>query len=317
MPASRVLAGKTTIKTAVVMPEGSTWTAILHAMSKEVEQRTHGNVAFKIYAGGISGDEPDVIRKMHVNRIQAAGFSGIGLGMILPEIRILESVLLFQTHAQIDHVRKALSDYFAQQYAQKGFVFLGFFEAGFTYVFSKKPMTSLAQIQDLKMWVWKGDRIAEGFLKIAGTQAVPLHMTDVNTGLETGMIDTFYAPPLAAVALQWYARVDAMLDYPLVNSMGAFLVRQKTFQRLTDEEQAILKEAVQTYCAKLVAQTRKENQEARAVLAETGIQLIQPTPEIRRHLGESAQKALYENIPDLYSQELLDRVRKLLAEMGS
>jgi TRAP-type C4-dicarboxylate transport system substrate-binding protein len=317
MLSTPALAGQTTIKTAVVMPEGSTWTGILYEMAREVQERTKGGVKFKIYPGGVSGDEPDVIRKMHVNRIQAAGFSGIGLGMILPQIRIFESVLLFQSYAQIDLARESFFDHFAQQYEQKGFILLGFFEAGFTYIFSKKPLTNLKEIHDLKMWVWKGDRIGEGFLKIAGVQAVPLHMTDVITGLETGMIDTFYSPPLAAVALQWYARVDCMLDFPLVNSLGAFLVRKKTFQRLSPAEQTILKDAVQKYSAKLVGQTRMENQEALLVLQEAGIRIVKPTPEIRDHFEESARKAIADNIPGLYSQALLDQVRKTIAESGN
>ena len=42
------------------------------------------------------------------------------------------------------------------------------------------------------MWVWEGDRLAENFLSTAGVRPTPLHVADVNTGLETGMIDSFY-----------------------------------------------------------------------------------------------------------------------------
>ena len=49
------------------------------------------------------------------------------------------------------------------------------------------------------MWVWKGDRVAETLLSNFGVRTTPLHIAEVNTGLETGMIDAFYSPPLAAI----------------------------------------------------------------------------------------------------------------------
>ena len=94
-------AGPTEIKIAVVMPEGSTWTNTLHELAHALKKETGGEVEFKIYAGGISGDEVDVLRKMRVNRLHAGGFSGVGLGLVLPEIRVLEAPLLFNTYEEV------------------------------------------------------------------------------------------------------------------------------------------------------------------------------------------------------------------------
>ncbi len=307
-------AADTTIKVAVVMPEGSTPTNVLHQLSDHVQKETKGEVSFKIYAGGISGDEPDVIRKMRANRIQAAGFSGIGLGLILPEIRILESVLLFDTHGEIDTVKEALFDHFAAQFEKKGYVLLGFFEAGFTYIYAKKPLNSSKDFQSLKMWAWKGDKVAEQFFRKLSVPAFPLPVTDVNTGLETGMINGFYSPPLAAIALQWYDRVEYMLDYPLVDSNGAFLMNKRAFYRLTETNQKILKDSVRNYCQILVDKTRKENAEAKAVIKESGVKVISPTEELIAFLKAGAQEGNQANIPALYSRELFDQVKKIIAE---
>ncbi|MFC1887114.1 TRAP transporter substrate-binding protein DctP, partial [Thermodesulfobacteriota bacterium] len=57
------------IKIALVAPEGSTWTNTLYEMAKEVDKQTQSEVTFKIFAGGVSGDEADVLRKMRVNLI--------------------------------------------------------------------------------------------------------------------------------------------------------------------------------------------------------------------------------------------------------
>jgi len=304
----------TMIKVALVTPEGSTWTNTLYQMADEVERKTGGEITFKIYAGGISGDELDVLRKIRVNRIHAAGFSGVGLGVILPEIRILEAPLMFQNYAEVDYVKDKLSDRLSAGFEKKGFVLLGFAEAGFVYFFSKSPMDTIGGVGAAKMWAWNGDPVAETFLKSFGIKTYPLHLTDVNTGLETGMIDSFYAPPLAAVAFQWYAKVDSMLDYPMVNSTGALLMKKSIFNRLSPANQAILRDAGEKYCDELIRLSRRDNEEARVVLKEEEIQFTQPSADLTVLFRKRAQETYLKNIPKLYSRELFDQVQSHLNE---
>ncbi len=306
--------GVSVIKVALITPEGSTWTNTLYKMAEEVTQRTNGEVEFKIYAGGISGDELDVLRKMRVNRIQAAGFSGVGLGVLLKKIRILEAPLLFKSYGEIDFIKEALYNEFASDFEKKGYVLLGFAEAGFVYFFSKANLSKPDTLKDVKMWVWKGDSVAETFLTTFGIRTFPLHLTDVNTGLETGMIDSFYSPPLAAVAFQWFSRVGYVLDYPMVNSTGAFLLKKKAFDRLSEKNKKILKEVAKRYCDELVRLSRRDNSEALEVLKEAGIEFVSPTNEKIAAFEQNAIKTYEKNIPLLYSRELYDRVKELLKE---
>ena len=308
------LAGST-IKVALVTPDGSTWTNTIREMAKEVQKKTNRDVNFKIYAGGIKGDELDVLRQMRANRIHASGFSGVGLGIILPQIRILEAPLLFKNYAEIDHVKARLFDQFAADLEKKGYVLLGFAEAGFVYFYSKKSLEGPEALKSLKMWAWKGDPVAETFLKTFGIRTYPLHLADVNTGLETGMIDSFYSPPLAAVAFQWTTRVEHILDYPMVNSTGALLISKRMFYRLSAENQEILRVLSLKYCDKLVALTRKENKEAMAELTKAGIQIDTPTEDQIALFTENAEKTYEKNIPSLYSRELFEQVNGILKEL--
>jgi len=309
-----IQAAPTEIKIAVVMPEGSTWTNTLHDFADAVAKETKGEVAIKIYAGGVSGDEVDVLRKMRVNRLHAGGFSGVGLGMVLPEIRVLEAPLLFDSYEEVDYVKERMFDYFAQRFEEKGYVLLGFAEAGFVYVFSQRPLNSVADMRETKMWVWKGDRVAENFLEAFGIQGYPLQLADVNTGLDTGMIDSFYSPPLAAVAFQWYARVQYMLDFPMVNATGALLMNKRTFYDLAPEHREIVGRLAKQYAARLVQLTRRDNAEAIQVLSEAGIVRIPPTPEQTASFKRNAEKNYAMSMPSLYSKELFDQVRGLIAE---
>ncbi len=309
-----VHAKPTVIKIATVTPEGSTWTKILYQFAKEVKKQTGGDIDIKIYAGGVSGDEMDVLRKMRVNRIHAAGFSGVGLGVLLPEIRILEAPLLFKDYGEIDHVKTALFNEFSAGFDKKGYVLLGFVEAGFVYFYARDNLSGTKALAAVKMWAWKGDPVAQTFLETFGIRTYPLHLTDVNTGLETGMIDAFYSPPLAAVAFQWYSRIRYMLDFPMVNSTGALLMSKKMFLKLSEKNQTIVRDLARKYSQELVERTRKDNDEALTILKASGIEFVSPTADQVSAFKKNAKKTYEKSIPGLYSEKLFNRVSDILSK---
>ncbi len=309
-----VYAQKTVIKIALVTPEGSTWTNTLRRMVDEVRTKTDGEIDLKVYAGGISGDELDVIRKIQAGLINAAGFSGVGLGVLLPKIRILEAPLLYKSYEEIDFVKERLYKEFTYDFEKQGYILLGFAEAGFVYFFSSHEISGPDDLKKIKMWVWKGDSVAQTFFSTLGIKTFPLHLADVSTGLETGMIDSFYSPTLAAVAFQWYTKINNMLDYPMVNSTGALLMSKKTFEQLSEQNQSILKEAAKKYCAELIRLTRRDNDEARAILKESGVKFVLPSKLEVSSFEENAKKTYEINIPELYSKDLFNRVQEILKE---
>jgi len=309
---NKIAIATTTVKVAVVMPDGSTWTNSLRNMASEIEKQTVGEIKFKIYAGGISGDEVDVIRKMQVNRIHAAGFSGVGLGILLPKIRILEAPMLYKNYEEIDLVKEKLYNEFSEDFAKRGYVLLGFVEAGFVYFFSKKTMSGPDGIKNIRMWVWKSDTVAKTTLETFGIKTYPLHLADVNTGLETGMIDSFYSPPLAAIVFQWFSKIQYFLDYPVVNSTGALLIKKSIFDKLSKKNQKIFKKTAKKYCRELVRLARKENKKAFAVLKKEDIIFESPTRNQIFSFNEDAKEIYKKSIPQLYSKELFNRIQDIL-----
>src|SRR5262245_23031855 len=81
---------QTTIKIATLAPEGSSWMKLFHEWRKAVEARTEGRVKIKFYAGGVQGDEKDVLRKIKLGQLAGAAVTGIGLSNVAPEVRSLE-----------------------------------------------------------------------------------------------------------------------------------------------------------------------------------------------------------------------------------
>jgi TRAP-type C4-dicarboxylate transport system substrate-binding protein len=307
--------GKTKIKFATVAPDGSTWMKVMKEFSQAVEDSTEGRVEFRIYPGGVAGDEMVVLRKIRVGQLHSGGFTGVGLGEILPEVRILDAPHLFRSHAEVDYVTDELFDYFAQKFEEKGFILLGWAEVGFVYIFSNTAITSLDDMTGIKMWMWEGDPIAEATFASLDLSPIPLSLTDVLTSLQTNLVNGVYVSPLACVALQWHTRVKYMLDFPLANSNGAVLLSKKQFMKLSEEDQQILRKISRNYFSKLTQMSREDNKKSLELIREEGIQFssIKDKSKIA-NFYEAGKKTRRKLIGKLYDEQFLNQVEGKIKE---
>lgn len=309
-----ILAQKYTIKFATLAPEGSTWLKVMEELNENVKQLTGGNVKFKIYPGGIQGDEKDVLRKIRLGQLHSAGFTGVGMGEILSEARILDSPMLFRNNAEVDYISALLYDEFSKKFEEAGYVLLGWTEVGFVYVFGNKPILNLQDLKGTKMWMWEGDPIAEATFNALGVSPIPLSITDVLTSLQTNLIEAVYSSPLANVTLQWYTRVKYMMDVPLADAAGAVLVSKKMFDKMPESYQNILREQGKEHMRRLVELGRQDNEESVKLMQKNGIEIVTVPQENLDQFYIAGEKARRNLVGKLYDQQLLDQVENLLAE---
>jgi len=302
-----------TIKFATVAPEGSLWMNTMKELDKTIREKTQGKIVFRVYAGGVAGDELDALRKIRIGQLQSAAFSGVGFGQILPAVRVLDLPFLFRNDEEIDRVHRDLEGFFADQFRQKDFELLSWAEVGNVHLFSQQPIRKVSDLARLKVWTWSGDPIAKETFSVMGTHPIPLAITDVTTALNTGMIDTVYAPPLGAIALQWNVSAKYMTSLPLAHSTGAVLISRSFAQKLPAEQLKIVKDEFHASMERLTAELRKQTQESIALLEKGGIQVL-PMPqgadleEFYRVHDQVAQALTGK----LYPKEVLDRVYALL-----
>ncbi|MDE3058845.1 MAG: TRAP transporter substrate-binding protein DctP [Bacteroidota bacterium] len=307
-----------TIKFATLAPEGSTWMNVMHEYDNAIRKESGGRLGFKIYAGGVAGDEQDVLRKIRLGQYHSAGFTGVGMGKIAPEVRILDSPFLFKSHAEVDYILDKFDGEFRKAFEDNGFVLLGWAEVGYVYVFTNKPITKVRDLDGVKMWMWEGDPVAEATFKALQVKPFPLSITDVLTSLQTGLIDGVYTSPLAAVSLQWFTSVKYMLDVPLTNSMGAVLIAKREFDRLPSDLQQILLNDGKKYLQKLTELSRKDNGKSLQILKKNHITFTKPASEKdAQQYDEIGATARQYMAGKLYSADLLQQLEKALADFRS
>ncbi len=304
-----------TIKFATVAPEGSTWLNIMREYDAAVREESGGRLRFKIYGGSTQGPDDVVLRKIRLGQLQSAGFTGVGLGKITPMVRILEVPFLFRNYEEVDHLYETLEEEFREAFEEGDYVLLGWTEVGFVHVFANKPVRTLADLRGVRMWMWEEDPVAEAMFKALNVNAIPLSIIDVLTSLQTGLIDGAYAPPYAAIVLQWFTRVKYMMGVPIADAAGAVVISKKMFDSLPADLQEILLRNGKKYMRMLTEKNRQDNSSSIKTLKKNGIEVIEiSSPKTLKTFVDAGRKARQSLVGKLYDQAFLDRVEKVLTE---
>jgi TRAP-type transport system periplasmic protein len=304
------------IKFSTLAPEGSSWMKSLRRFSGKVKKATEGNVSFKFYPGGVSGDEIDVIRKMRIGQLHGAGFTGVGLGAVLPEVRVLDLPFLFQSDQEIEHVYQAMNEYFVERFEKKGYILLGWVPVGWIHFLSQKPIQTVADLRASKPWLWEGDPLVEQAYEGLDVQPIPLSITDVLLSLQTGMMDTVYSSTQGALVLQWFTKVKHITRLRMGYATGGVLISKRKFEKLPPAYQEALRKIGSECLTELATVIRKDNLKAEKVLENNGIKWVpQPDPAALKEFQQAGVTARQNLSGKLFSPKLLNRVLRHLDEV--
>ncbi len=309
-------------KVASLAPEGSVWTKRFRDFAREVEEKSNGEIGFKIYAGGVMGDDRAMYRKMRIGQLHGGGFTMTGIGEIVPDFRVLGIPFQFNSYDEVDHVKEKLLPRLKEEFDKKGMVLMAITEVGFIYTMSTTPITTLAELKKSKAWAPEGDPISMVLLETVGVTPIPLSIPDVLTSLQTGLINTAFNSFYGSIVLQWFTRISYITDIPFAYAYGAFILDKKTFSKLPPEYAEMMKAATRTNFSKLIDDTRKSNEEALQVLLNNGIKLVKITPMARVELQNNYREmTVAKLIDDAFSKSIYEEAMKHLdnyhKEMGA
>lgn len=262
------------IKIATVAPDGSRWMLEMRAGAAEVLARTDGRVAIKFYPGGVMGSDAQVLRKVRIGQLQGGAFTAGGLGERYGALNLYGIPLLFHSLDEVDAVRAELDGELAAGLERAGFVSFGFIEGGFANLLAKEPIRTVEDMRRKKVWVPEGDPISFLAMEALGLSPAVLPLTDVLTGLQTGLIDIAFASPVAALVLQWHTKVKYITDLPVSYSMGIFVIETNVFAELAADDQRIVREVMARHIEALDREARDDNRKAAEALAKAGLQTV-------------------------------------------
>ena len=233
-----------TLKIATVTPNGSQWMADMKAGAEEVKERTEGRVQIKFYGGGVKGDDAKVLGQIRIRQLQGGAFTPSALAAQYSDLNLYGMPVVFDSEEEAAFVRSRMDARLSAGLEEAGFVNFGFATSGFANIMSATPVRTLADLKGKRVWVPEGDNISAQSLKALSLNPVTLPLTDVLTGLQTGLIDIVAIPPIVALIMQWHTKVKYVTQVPFVYTLGFMAIDKKTFDKISDEDQAVVREVM-------------------------------------------------------------------------
>ncbi len=308
--APSVRADPVILKMATLAPEGSSWMKLFHEWANAIEKRTEGRVKWKLYSGGVHGDERDMLRKIRLGQLHGAAITTIGLAAIDPDVRTLEASRNYQ---ELDYGRSQLDGLLRKQFADKGYVLIGWGDVGTVHIFSNRPIRTLSDLQQTKMWRWTDDAISGKLLEALGVHGVPLGVPDVLPALSVGSVDAFFASPLSAMALQWSTKASHISSMIVAQATGATVLSNAAWEKVSPADREIILAESKSMETRLIAQVRADNDSALAKMKANGLVVDETPAELVKEMFKRSEPVLMATNATL-SPEMQAKVRTMLEQ---
>ncbi|MES9832467.1 MAG: TRAP transporter substrate-binding protein DctP [Candidatus Thiodiazotropha sp. LLP2] len=304
---------KTTLKIATLAPDGTNWMKQMRTAAKQIDKKTDGRVKIRFYPGGVMGNDNSVLRKIRVGQLQGGAITGGGLSTIYPDAQIYTLPFQFRNLDEVDAVRHVMDKQIIDGLKKEGFISFGLSEGGFAYLLSNSPVKTTDNMKGLKIWIPEGDRVNAKIFGQLGISPIPLPLTDVLTGLQTGLIDTIASAPIGAIALQWHTRVNYLTQVPLAYLYATLVIKEKAFSKLSKADQELVKQTLSSTFINLNKQNRADNIAALSALKKQGIEFVSPSTQQQEAWEMHANSTLKTMRKDgIVNIELLDEMQNLI-----
>ncbi len=263
------------IKIATLAPQNSEWAEKFQKGSIEIQERTENRVKLKFYWGGAQGNAKKILQKIKIRQLHGGTFSPTDFQEVYPDLNIYGLPFLFKDFDEVNYVRDRVDNQLEQGFKKLGFNTYGFAGGGFAYILSNEPIREYEDLKNKKIWLPQGDLISYEAMRSLNLLPVPLPMTDVLTGLQTGLIDIVAIPPVVALALQWHTKVSYMTRVPVLYAMGFLAIDSKIINRINTDDRKVLNEVINRIYSEVDINSQQDSENAYEALSKIGIQEIQ------------------------------------------
>jgi TRAP-type C4-dicarboxylate transport system substrate-binding protein len=216
-----------------------------------------------------------------VDQLQANLLMLSGLSTIDDAFNVFGIPFFFQSDAEGQYVLEKLTPMLDKRLDAKGYKLLAWGSAGWVQLFSKKPMTTLADIKAAKLYTSQGnDRMVQWY-KANGFNPVALNANDIPAQLKltTGMIDAAPSPPYPALLLQIFRDAKYMIDVRFAPLYGAVVLTNEAWNKIEATDRPIVVAAAKNTEKRLLGDAPKLDADSINTMKSRGLTVTAVDPK--------------------------------------
>ena len=278
------------VKLATLVPTGSSWELILKETAVKWSKLSGGRVKVNLYAGGVKGDDPEVVRQMRLETVDAAVLTAVGVAAIDRSVYALGVPMMYNSYEELYYVLDKLRPRLESRLGEKGFVVLNWADGGWVHFFAKSPVATPDDLRKEKLFQWADDSDSIEIWRSAGFNNIrPLPSTELATSIQSGLVTAFGAPPQVAVITQYYNHAKNMTDLKWNLLLGATVIRKAVWERIPAHVRPALIEAAQDAGRRLREDIRGSADKDVAEMKKRGLNVVAVSPAARAQWVKMAE----------------------------
>jgi TRAP-type C4-dicarboxylate transport system substrate-binding protein len=305
-------AATTTLRLGSLAPHNSPWDDALREMASEWREISNGSVQVRIFAGGVAGDEPDMLRKVRIRQLDMVAMTGVGMADVYNGIMALQIPMIYDNEDEFWYVFEKMRPNLEKRIEENGFKVLLWTKIGWLNFFSKQPIITPADLQRQKMFIYAGDADAARVWSSMGFQPVPLSTNDIMTSLQSGMIDAITVSPLTAAAYQWFGAAPNMCDMRWAPLLGGVVVSLNRWNRIPADLRQKLEASAKRIGERMQTEINRADEEAIEIMQSHGLRISNVPPNVRLQWRALAEQGIQTVVGTTIEPQSYEQVKKHL-----
>ncbi len=246
------------------------------AFKQSLEEAKPGHFTVQLYPNRQLGDEKEMVQGLQLGTVDAALITNSIVANVVPQFQINDLPFLYASsedaHQTLDGPK---GDMLFDLLAEKNIVGLAFCESGFrNMINNKRPVTQPADVEGVKYRVMESP-IFIGMFDNLGGSAVPMAWGDVFTAVQQGAIDGLEVPTWVIDGAKLYEVTEYLSLTQHVYTATPFLISKRVFDKLSADDQALVRDAARSACSAERAFAETQEQALIAKLKEKGMAVNQ------------------------------------------
>ena len=276
-----------------------------------VEEKSEGRIAVNLYASSQLGSEPEMWEGMQTGTCDMAVMTNAYVSSYVPANGALDLPFIF---SDLGQAREIVDGDFGQSLIDNmdgtGVTCLAFSEGGFRQLCTKdKEIKAPSDLNGLKIRCME-TKIYLSAYKALGVNATPMAWGELLTALQQGTVDGCDAP-LSVLYTNGFPDICKYIDnVNLFYSPLPVCISTSVYESLSEEDQAILKEAAQE-----AAKETRENNDATAEKMESDLtsqgMTIVSSEDVDTEAFQSAVQPCYDEMESYIGSEWVDQIKSL------
>lgn len=258
--------------------------------SEHLKASSAGTLNVKVFPSAMLGNDVQMLGALPAGTIEFALVGAPTLVGLVKEFGVLDLPYQFSSTAEVDAMLDGpMGQQLLAKLEAKGLVGLGFWEIGFRNLTnSKHAIEKWEDLKGLKIRTVQSP-IFRTFFDHLGANAQPMPINEVFSALEMRAIDG-QENPISLIATQRYNEVQKYLTLSEhIYTAYVLLMSKKTWDSLSDEQRAQVRQAAEQARDEQRQLARKANQEKLAEVKAGGMQVNTLSDEQRQRFVEQAK----------------------------